>query len=102
MAGFGHQRELVAARSRRFQGFYIWELQDCIREETDLIWVGVLQIAQAALPDSQYWAFRKLFLNEFGHCGLGMDLGQIVTDYEKLKGKETGRPIHAGKEVPHD
>ena len=42
MAGFGHQRELVAARSRRFQGFYIWELQDCIREETDLIWVGVI------------------------------------------------------------
>ena len=77
-------------------------LQDTLLAAVNARMNQVLQIAQAALPDSQYWAFRKLFLNEFGHCGLGMDLGQIVTDYEKLRGKETGRPIHAGKEVPHD
>ena len=38
----------------------------------------------------------------FGRAGLERELAQIVADYEKSKGKDTGRPIHAGKEVPHD
>lgn len=62
----------------------------------------VLRYAQAALPDSQFWAFRGLFLDEFGHSGLEREVERIVADYERLKGKDTGRPIHAGKEVPHD
>ena len=33
---------------------------------------------------------------------LESEMARIVADYERLKGKDTGRPIHAGKEVPHD
>ncbi|QDL37545.1 hypothetical protein [Rhodoferax sediminis] len=61
-----------------------------------------LRVAKAALPDSQFWAFRGLFLDEFGQNGLEREVERIVADYEKLSGKDTGRPIHAGKEVPHD
>ncbi len=60
------------------------------------------RLAQAAMPESQFRAFRGLFLDEFGQNGLERNLAQIVADYEKLIGKETGRPIHAGKEVPLD
>ena len=62
----------------------------------------VLRIAQAALPENQFRAFRGLFLDEFGRNGLEVELERIVADYEKATGKDTGRPIHAGKEVPHD
>jgi hypothetical protein len=61
-----------------------------------------LRIAQAALPESQFRAFRGLFLDEFGQNGLEREVERIVADYEKLRGKDTGRPIRAGKEVPHD
>lgn len=61
-----------------------------------------LRYAQAALPESQFRAYRGLFLDEFGQSGLERDLVRIVADYEKRNGKESGRPIHAGKEVPHD
>ncbi len=61
-----------------------------------------LQLAQVGLSENQFRAFRGLFLNEFGRNGLESELVRIVADYEKLIGKETGRPIHAGKEVPHD
>lgn len=59
-----------------------------------------LRIAEAALPESQYRAFRSLFLDEFGRSGLEEDLARIVADFER-QGKAPGRPIHAGKEVPH-
>ena len=62
----------------------------------------VLRIAQAALPENQFRAFRGLFLDEFGRNGLESDVAGIVANYEKLNGKDAGRPIHAGKEVPHD
>ena len=61
-----------------------------------------LRYAETALPESQFRAFRGLFLDEFGRNGLESELERIVADYEWLKGKDTGRPIHAGKEVPHD
>ena len=62
----------------------------------------VLRIAQAALPENQFRAFRGLFLDEFGRNGLEMELERIVASYEKLTGKVSGRPIHAREEVPHD
>lgn len=62
----------------------------------------VLRFAEAALPDSQFRAFRGLFLDEFGRNGLERELERIVAEQEKRYGKESGRPIHAGKEVPHD
>lgn len=61
-----------------------------------------LCLAQASLPQSQFTAFRGMFLTMFGRAGLERELTQIVAEYEKSKGKDTGRPIHAGKEVPHD
>lgn len=62
----------------------------------------VLRFAQCAMTESQFRSFRGLFLDEFGENGLETELKRIVADYEKLRGKESGRPIHAGKEVPHD
>jgi hypothetical protein len=61
-----------------------------------------LRIAEAALPESQYRAFRGLFLDEFGRSGLEQELARIVAEFERQVGKASGRPIHAGKEVPHD
>ncbi len=37
----------------------------------------VLLIAQSALPQSQFQAFRKLTLNQFGDSGLGKDLDEV-------------------------
>ena len=61
-----------------------------------------LQLAQVGLSEPQFRAFRGLFLDEFGRNGLESELARIVAEYEKRNGKESGRPIHAGKEVPHD
>ena len=61
-----------------------------------------LRYAETAMTESQFRAFRGLFLEEFGRSGLEREFERVVADYEKLKGKDTGRPIHAGKEVPHD
>lgn len=38
----------------------------------------VLTIAQAALPESQYQAFKKLFLDEMGERGLERDLETLL------------------------
>lgn len=43
----------------------------------------VLLIAEAALPKSQYLAFRKLFLNEFGQGGLEGELVRVITESNK-------------------
>lgn len=61
-----------------------------------------LQMAEAALPESQFRAFRRLFLDEFGRNGLESEMARIVAEDQRRKGAESGRPIHAGKEVPHD
>ena len=61
-----------------------------------------LQLAQVGLSEPQFRAFRGLFLDEFGRNGLEVDLERIVANYDKETGKVSGRPIHAGKEVPHD
>ena len=45
----------------------------------------VLTIAQAALPDSQYQAFKKLFLDEMGERGLERDLEALLN---KQRGME--------------
>ena len=38
----------------------------------------VLLIAQAALPEHQFEAFRRLILDEFGRAGLIRDLDTII------------------------
>jgi hypothetical protein len=61
-----------------------------------------LRLAEASLPESQFRAFRGLFLDEFGRNGLERELERIVAEHGRGADKESGRPIRAGKEVPHD
>ncbi|SEA82532.1 hypothetical protein SAMN05660420_03315 [Desulfuromusa kysingii] len=37
----------------------------------------ILYVAETALPQNQYQAFRKIALDEFGNNGLNKDLEQI-------------------------
>ena len=43
----------------------------------------VLLLAQAALPESQFQAFRTLFLNEFGKGGLERELARVFDEHHK-------------------
>jgi hypothetical protein len=48
----------------------------------------VLLIAQASLPESQFQAFRKLTLDQFGMSGLGRDLERVFRQgFEHGKGR---------------
>ncbi len=53
----------------------------------------VLRIAEAALPQTQFRAFRGLLLDEFGREGLEKDLERLVAEREQGNGQ--GRPIRA-------
>ncbi len=43
----------------------------------------VLLIAQASLPESQFQAFRALFLGEFGKSGLERELARVFDEHHK-------------------
>ena len=43
----------------------------------------MLTVAEAALPESQFKAFRKLMLDEFGKCGLERELDQVFHQQHK-------------------
>ena len=60
----------------------------------------LLLFAEAALPPSQFQAFRKLLLGELGSTGLEQDLARVIANERQWQG--TGGNIHAGKEVPHE
>lgn len=45
----------------------------------------VLTIAQAALPDSQYQAFKKLFLDEMGERGFEKDLKVLLDKQDGME-----------------
>ena len=49
----------------------------------------ILDIAKAALPDSQFQAYRKLVLDEFGRSGLGKELDRLYSTTMDRQG--TGR-----------
>ena len=53
----------------------------------------VLRYAEAALPETQFRAFRGLLLDEFGRDGLERDLERLVAEGEHRNGQ--GRPIRA-------
>ncbi len=54
----------------------------------------VLDFAQMALSESQFKAFRKLFLDEFGHSGFLSDLDRLVTNTSHSPERHgTGRHI---------
>lgn len=61
----------------------------------------VLDVAQAALPESQFRAFRKLVLNQFGQARFGKGLDRVLGDVGRVD-RNSGRPIHAKKEVCHE
>jgi hypothetical protein len=60
----------------------------------------ILQVAEAALPERQFRAFRRCVLDELGRDGLERDLERALAE-GKRDGNGPGRPIHAGKEVPY-
>jgi len=47
----------------------------------------VLLIAQASLPEHQYQAFKKLFLDEFGDRGLEKELKPLLIDQQHGMGR---------------
>ena len=55
----------------------------------------VLLVAEAALPQSQFQAFRKIALDQFGRSGFQRDVQQVLSEHSERDG--TGRPIHAMK-----
>lgn len=60
----------------------------------------ILQVAEAALPERQFRAFRRCVLDELGRDGLERDLERALAE-GKREGTGSGRPIHARKEVHH-
>ena len=46
----------------------------------------VLLLAESSLPESQYKAFRRLFLLEFGEKGLEGELQRIYTEDRAMAG----------------
>ena len=53
----------------------------------------ILRIAEAALPEGQFRAFRGLLLDEFGRDGLERDLERLMAEREQGNGQ--GRPMRA-------
>ncbi|MBN8491167.1 MAG: hypothetical protein J0M00_07050 [Burkholderiales bacterium] len=53
----------------------------------------ILRMAEAALPETQFRAFRGLVLDEFGREGLERDLERLMAEREQ--GNGPGRPIRA-------
>lgn len=51
----------------------------------------VLLIAESSLPESQFRAFRKLFLCEFGDKGLEGELARIYAEDRNLGRDRHGR-----------
>jgi len=58
----------------------------------------LLYMAEAALPQNQYLAFRKLTLDEFGNNGLGKELDQIF----ESKRRDRAGINYAKEEVHHE
>ena len=43
----------------------------------------VLLVAESSLPESQFKAFRQIFLNEFGKGGLEKELEQVIAEKQR-------------------
>lgn len=55
----------------------------------------VLLVAEAAMPSSQFQAFRKFALDQFGRSGFRQDLEKVLSEHPDRNG--TGRLTHAKK-----
>lgn len=51
----------------------------------------VLLLAQAALPEHQFKAFKTLFLDEFGQKGLEGELARLVAEDRRYGSERNGR-----------
>lgn len=60
----------------------------------------VLRIAEAALPETQFRAFRGLVLDELGREGLEKDLERLMA--ERDKGSDRAGPYVQRKEVSRE
>ena len=60
----------------------------------------VLRVAEAALPETQFRAFRGLVLDEFGREGLEKDLERLMAEQEA--GTERAGRYAQRKEVPRE
>lgn len=43
----------------------------------------ILTVAQSSLPESQFIAFRRIVLNEFGKSGLEKELERVFADKQR-------------------
>jgi hypothetical protein len=59
-----------------------------------------LRLAEASLPPSQFWAFRRCFLDEFGREGLEGDLERLLAERER--GTDRAGRYEQRKEVPRE
>ena len=65
----------------------------------------VLLYAKVALPDGQFLAFKKLFLDEFGQRGLESELAKAITDSLQSDGGKNRNEqdqIMRGRRCHHD
>ena len=60
----------------------------------------VLLLAQAALSEPQFRAFRTLLLDEFGQKGLESELARLFAEDRQQHRNGMGGNTHARKEVP--
>lgn len=74
---------------------------DAVREVLNVRKGRLLLFAEAAMPPTQFQAFRKLLLNELGEAGLEQDLVRVVGEVRQGERQGAGGKIYAGKEVPH-
>lgn len=65
----------------------------------------ILQVAQSALPESQFSAFKKLFLDEFGQKGLESELANLFMNESDSQHHMAGHgqeDIMQGRRCHHD
>lgn len=58
----------------------VYEMLNAVLELLNMRKNKILLLAESALPESQFKAFRKLFLNELGDKGLEADLVHIFDE----------------------
>jgi hypothetical protein len=62
----------------------------------------VLRIAQAALPEGQFQAFRSAVLWEFGRQGFEYDLERLLSSRQENNKQGSGWHIRRRKEVDYE
>ena len=61
----------------------------------------VLRVAQSALPETQFHAFRRVALDEFGRNGFRRNLARLLGTQQDNNKQASGWQNPAGKEDDH-